>query len=61
MNLLAGARKRRELFQVELEQSGFVFDPPVEPTELSIEEINDLLALSVGGSTFTDREITRIA
>ena len=59
--LLQEGRERREQKQAELENSGFVFEPPVNAGELSIGEIDDLLTLSVGESTFTDTDVTRIA
>ena len=59
--LLQESREWREQKQIELENSGFVFDPPVNAGELSVGEMDDLLALSVGESTFTFTDVTRIA
>jgi len=46
----------------ELKKSGFEFSPSecIKNFDLSISDVDDLLALAVGESTYIDCEVTRL-
>lgn len=61
MNPIKIIREKHAAMKLEFEKYGFVFDPSVNPDDLSVGEMRDLLALEIGESTFTDQDVKRIA
>jgi hypothetical protein len=61
MNPIKIIREKHAAMKIEFEKSCFVFDPPVNPDDLSVGEMRDLLSLEIGESTFTDQDVKRIA
>jgi hypothetical protein len=61
MNPIKLIREKHASMKLKFEKSASVFEPSVNPDDLSVGEMIDLLALEIGESTFTDQDVKRIA